>query len=80
MEFSDFLLSCDNDEMLHIYLGKDMTHSTFYTLGKCEEFITNESLSNMTVNKFFTLCDSDSYLCVFLLPDNEFNRKVKCNG
>lgn len=54
MKFEQFLLICDNDELLHVYLGKDTLNCTSILFSTCGELIARHKFYNFTVHKFFS--------------------------
>lgn len=68
MRFKDFLLSCSNSEVIHIFINHKCVAK-----GLCEDFIVDDNYQDMKVNTFFSWCDGNrvdsiynSYIEVYL--------------
>ena len=65
IKFSDFVIACDNDELLEVYHGNKLLAK-----GSCETFLVSNEFNNFTVNKFFSYDKHDgngSYIEVQLI-------------
>lgn len=66
MKFSDFLLNCDNNETLYVYVGRE----TEPIIGKCEDFLVDSNeLWDREIKSFFSWVDkgdTDSHIEVYI--------------
>lgn len=54
MKFETFLLLCDNDELLHVYFGKNTLDCESVVFARCCELITHHKYYDYKVNTFFS--------------------------
>lgn len=67
MKFKDFVLSCDNDELLVVQVNDKMLQGQ-----KCSYFITHNKYDDYKVNKFYSWTTAtgtgyESHIEVFLI-------------
>lgn len=60
MRFKDFLLVCDNSELLKVYIGKNTLDCKFNGEMLVEHALLLEGFENYKVNKFFSIDNVNS--------------------